>query len=85
MKNGFIINFLCSDFGGFDRHRNLIFKRWYKNFEGKELFDKFDYELEDSGSGKRTYLGFIIKKNNELYNEFCSSVDGEIELYQDDK
>lgn len=85
LNNGYILNYLCSDLGNFERHRKLIFNRWFQSFERKDLFHKIDYDLKSIKTGKVTYIGFIIKKSNPLFKEFMNSIDNEIDLYRNNK
>lgn len=83
LDNGYILNYLCSDEGGLERHRRIIFGKWYRGLKNKDEYDKMDYELEEDD--KKTYLGFVIKRDNNLFDEFQASVEGEVAKYQDDK
>jgi hypothetical protein len=85
LDNGYILNYLCSDEKGLERHRRIIFGKWYRALENKDEYEKIDYVLEEDDINKKTYLGFVIKIDNDLFDEFQASVEGEVAKYQDDK
>lgn len=66
-----IVDYICLTEDNRQASRSRLFKRWFREHNTHDTYDLLETHLDDEGMSN--YMGVIIRKDNDLYEQFCST------------